>query len=404
MNFSNGSYIPKGWGWPFQIDMTPHIVISFIYMVIGVIGNSMVLVVYKYQMKTTSDERYFIPILAVLDVIASVLCSLGTIIWDLMQTNFENVILCKCRYLFASFTASMSFCVLLCIGVQRYLKICRQCALSLKPRKMMIVFSILFSIGFCFPFGVNYGINKYEKNDNIIGNRCSRLKTADYTSKQAFSIVFAVILFCVVLTLFILYGMIGFKILCHKRSNKPTHLPLYADKNKTSNVNTTSDNQIVAIEGKSTNRESFSDAIEAKKGGGPNEMSMKLKNKKQHTLKSQANDCKASAETIYSQAKPTTQTKVDHNRSQKRNNRVKKNINFMFIVITLVSLISYCPLGAVAVMEGIIPDFRTNLTATESHIVLWFHRTFIINSIINPFIYAFLDTEFNEAFKRLFKK
>lgn len=140
------------------------------------------------------------------------------------------------------------------------------------------------------------------------------------------------------------------------------------------------------------------------KGGGPIEMSMICKKEKQHILMSPTNHRKVSVETIYSQAKLTTQTKVYHNQSQKRNNRVKRNITFMFIVITLASIISYCPLGVVTVMEGIIPDFRTNLTQTESHIVLWFHRTFIINSIINPFIYAFLDTEFNEAFKRLFKK
>lgn len=178
MNFSNGSNIHQGWFWPFQIDMTHHIVISSIYMVIGVIGNSMVLIVYKYKMKATSDERYFISMLAFLDVIASVLCSLvpRTIIWDLIQTNFENVILCKSIFIVSSFSAFMSFCFLLCIAVQRYLKICRHCTLSLKIRRMVLVFTFLFSIVFCSPFGVYYGINSYEKNGNIIGSRCYRLK------------------------------------------------------------------------------------------------------------------------------------------------------------------------------------------------------------------------------------
>lgn len=228
--------------------MTPHIVISSIYMVIGVIGNSMVLIVYKYKMKATSDERYFIPMLAFLDVIASVLCSLGTIIWDLMQTNFENVILCKSIIIVSSFTAFMSFCLLLCIAVQRYLKICRHCTLSLKIRRMMLVFTFLFSIVFCSLFGVYYGINSYEKNGNIIGSRCYRLKNPDYhVTGLAYSIAFALTIFCVVLSIFILYGIIGWKILYHTRSNKRKLLPINEDTNKTSKVNTGSINQMISF-------------------------------------------------------------------------------------------------------------------------------------------------------------
>lgn len=257
-----------------------------------------------------------------------------------MQTNFENVILCKSIFIVSPFTAFMSFCFLLCIAVQRYLKICRHCTLSLKILRMVLVFTFLFSIVFCSPFGVYYGINSYEKKDNIIGSRCYRLKNPNFhVSGLAYYIAFALIIFCVVLTLFILYGIIGWTILNHTRSNKPTHLPIYRVKNKTSNVNSTSDNQIISveIEGKRTKRKSFSKAIETKKGEGPIEKS--IKKKKQHVLKNQTIDRKSSAGTMYPRAKPTTKTKVYHNQSQKRNTRVKRNITFMFIEITHVSII-----------------------------------------------------------------
>ncbi|CAG2185948.1 unnamed protein product [Mytilus edulis] len=83
----------------------------------------------------------------------------------------------------------------------------------------------------CSPFGVNYGINKYEKNGNIVGKRWDLLKNPDfYISGLSFAIAFAVYVFFVVLSLFILYGMVGWKILNHIRVKKPTLSFSSADK------------------------------------------------------------------------------------------------------------------------------------------------------------------------------
>ncbi|VDI71391.1 Hypothetical predicted protein [Mytilus galloprovincialis] len=127
----------------------------------------------------------------------------------------------------------------------------------------------------CSPFGVNYGINKYGKNGNIVGKRCDRLRNPDfYISGLSFAIAFAVYVFFVVLALFILYGMVGWKILNLIRVKKPT-LSSSADKmEQLENEDTcntimgenTSDNQMISNvkDGKRKNKNSSRRTVEGK--------------------------------------------------------------------------------------------------------------------------------------------
>jgi hypothetical protein len=43
-------------------SLIPDIVILSLWFIIGVFGNLIVIVVYKFQMKEKTDERYFVPI------------------------------------------------------------------------------------------------------------------------------------------------------------------------------------------------------------------------------------------------------------------------------------------------------------------------------------------------------
>ncbi|CAG2247743.1 unnamed protein product [Mytilus edulis] len=83
----------------------------------------------------------------------------------------------------------------------------------------------------------------------------------------------------------------------------------------------------------------------------------------------------------------------------KRNRQFKNKFSMMFIVITSVSLFCYIPVGVIVLLEGVFPDFWDNLSSTEFIVVAWLYHTYIINSISNPIVYAFLDTEFYTGLK-----
>ncbi|VDI55868.1 Hypothetical predicted protein [Mytilus galloprovincialis] len=62
-------------------NVTVNVVLLSLYLVTGVLGNTIVLLVYKLKMKVISEERYFIPALALSDLVSSTVCSLYGILW-----------------------------------------------------------------------------------------------------------------------------------------------------------------------------------------------------------------------------------------------------------------------------------------------------------------------------------
>ena len=90
----------------------------------GVIGNGLVLFLYKFKMPQT-EERFFIPYLAVADLLSTVCLACLGISLNYYYTDFPNETLCQMLHYFSWQTTSWSAFILLMIYVSRYLKICR---------------------------------------------------------------------------------------------------------------------------------------------------------------------------------------------------------------------------------------------------------------------------------------
>lgn len=202
-------------------NLIPDMALLVLYIIVGIIGNSVVLLVYRYEMKGTSDERYFIPKLAIADMFASVVCSVAAIIWDVNQIKFSHNILCKLTFCGLTVPASLSLWLLQCIAVQRYFKICRDHTLSLKVRRMMVVSICIISVILCFPYLILYGSNDFLVDGIKYGSRCGRLKEyAYYEAGFAYAILFGVLMILTVVALTFLYGKVGLKIFQHFKSDK----------------------------------------------------------------------------------------------------------------------------------------------------------------------------------------
>lgn len=85
-------------------SLTPNIIVLSIFILTWIFGNGLVLFVYTLQIKNSSDERYFIPILAVFVMIACVYLGSFAIYECLNQVTFSNSIVCKTAEFFAGFT------------------------------------------------------------------------------------------------------------------------------------------------------------------------------------------------------------------------------------------------------------------------------------------------------------
>ncbi|CAC5408940.1 unnamed protein product [Mytilus coruscus] len=439
--------LEQDWAKSVHKNIITNALVLSLYLVIGVAGNSLVLAVYKTQLKHASAERYFIPVLAMSDMLSTIFGSINNMAWDLMSDNFTNTALCKYFLFTVSNTAYMSILLLLCIAFQRYLLICRHHSLSLKHRRLMIGLSFVFANGLALPFAFFYGINDFYNDGKLLGTRCGRLQTNLYLPGAIYAVSFVSLMVLTVMSLVFFYGRVACTIFEHFKSHpskKCSINPLTKGSNekyqtgskddeteyqtKDSNnqdtcteiENITQDNktQIFVVELDNHSIDAATDnSTQANKDGktrNSDTVNAQLKSNSILSVKvveDQSSGVSSGYESHTDMTnitpndtslKETSTKKSKHNHQSKRNRQIKNKFSMMFIVITSVSLFCYIPVGVIVLLEGVFPDFWDNLSSTEFIVVAWLYHTYIINSIVNPIVYAFLDTEFYTGLKALF--
>lgn len=433
-------------------DTIPDYVTLSIYMLIGIVGNTIVILVYKNHMNRSSEERYFIPVLAVSDMVACVTCSSLGIVWNYYQKNFTNEALCKVVYYFMGNSEYMSIFLLLCIAIQRYLKICKKKTLSLKTRRVMVLLCLLCAISFTIPLCLTYGIVHLKSNGTIISSNCNKLKYENHLVGATYGIVVSAFIFSTYVSFIILYGKIGFAIYKHfkklqnrnaNNQSENEHSTLSSKAGKNEGISETSQTEesesditqrrrafsnietgrysvtqpISNLNGKKKKLQSTSSSginllkIQIIKNrvltagfGSSSDNRMSYENDTgSNVLKSTTSFSAGSLASFDTTSDNLTPKKKKRNSKKKRNRRLMNKFSFMFMVVTTVFLVCFIPVSSILTLEGFYPDFWQRLSRSQASLVVWLYRTFIINNIANPFIYAFMDLEFRNAAKRLLR-
>ncbi|XP_076629808.1 orexin receptor type 2 isoform X1 [Colletes latitarsis] len=128
------------------------IVSHSIIFVVGLVGNALVCIaVYRnHTMRTITN--YFIANLAVADFLVLILCQPFTVIWDVTETWFLGLTLCKTVPYLQTVSVTVSILTLACISVDRWYAICFPLAFKttagrVKPAIVIIwVIALLFDI------------------------------------------------------------------------------------------------------------------------------------------------------------------------------------------------------------------------------------------------------------------
>ncbi|CAC5397803.1 unnamed protein product [Mytilus coruscus] len=199
------------WNEEITNSLIPNIIILSVYLALGTCGNVFVLLVYAFQMKKPSDERYFIPVLAFFDMIATIYLGVHYIIQCFYQTTFSNNILCKTLVFFVANTTYYSVFILFTIAIQRYMKLCmlQKPSISISMRRTALFLAIILSFLFALPLPFTYGTIQHQSTKyGISGMRCGRLKEGNDLIMTLYSIGFGMFVFVLVTTLIIIYGKI----------------------------------------------------------------------------------------------------------------------------------------------------------------------------------------------------
>jgi hypothetical protein len=360
-------------------------ILLVLFIIIGILGNALVIFVYGYKIKHIKDGQFFIPYLAVVDLMGTVICSLFGLSMTLMPAMYDLDILCKAGWLLGTITSIMSVFMLVIIAIQRYMKVCTQKAhiLTLKWKRFLMILAFTMAIAFSAPSVATYGTVPFESSyRNLTGHICGKISGIG-------SLIYDIVLAIVVSTscgiLVVLYFLIGrttYK--CMTQSGHSiTNSKIYSEN---------SENDIMDKSGSTLDTDlKTGDSIE----------SVDLESVDKENQKSFI-ECVESV-TLENESS----NKYNINKKKKTSDLKKKNqsaiskITVIFMIITTVFLICSIPKLTIVFLETITPSFWENYTDVERVVLMFVHQGYILNNIANPFIYTCLDKTFKREIKKI---
>lgn len=369
--------------------LAPIIYLSFL-MVLGIPGNLLVIIVYHLTSKRRTTHRLFITTLAIADFLVCTITVPFEIFQMTHQLTFYSKWACKICRAINVFLALVSSFILIALSADRMRRVCQPLRPQLTPRQTLwtVLFVIIGALLFAWPEAVISGLSpEYFEDYNLTGSDCSfsdRYTDKQYTTIYS-SILLAIYLGCII-TLIIMYCVIGHQVISH------THFRNTFTRRECAG----GDNHSTA----STNKLKKSDQI--KNSGSSDELcdSKSEDDDGHNNISELKSDSKSKSKEDLSKEDPKTPDKRNGGMKQAKSSRKVTKIAF---AISFCFILSYLPFVAVKLNASIAGGiFVSNSTTKAIFPIL--ARTFIINNVVNPIIYGFLDQTFRQKCKMLFNR
>lgn len=361
--------------------LIPNSIILVIYFIASVIGNGMVLIVYKFKLRSKiMHKRFFIPILAVLDMAACIVGSSFALSINFNFYTFRIDAMCRLTWTLNKFTSLSSGLMLLVIAVQRFRKVCRPFGWQLNRTRCIyavsciVVLSIVLASPCLYLIGVDQHITKY-RNSNITVFVCGIDSNVDRKYDTVYSMVLLIICFVGIIALSLLYGFILKTIYKQEAiwKKKPTYGMKAASvvSQVTKIVTVTDESETcndIKLETTTTRLPKSAIAI-----GGDHQISAfrtsdspnsSLKNIVQQILR-------------------------------------KHKTSIMFLSITVLFAVSHLPRIVLMILESKNEKFWDQLSGPQLRFCLFLYRVYLVNNILNPAIYSVFDKSFRKECKSL---
>lgn len=324
------------WNSDYADKLLPTVVFQAIVCFVGLVGNILVLLVYIFRMKASRDDRYFIPILAVFDLLASTVASVFYVFESMYFVDFPSSGLCKGMLYTMTATSGLSALLLIAIAVQRYLKICKPLGKQMNESKRKLCLGIIvgFSILYSAPvllFSGNMRVEGVFEGENVTGLTCFTGAGNYPTYEAIYYYIIFILMIINILTVGFLYIPIGVVIYRHNKLRKAR--------------------QWQSVDLPSLQFDSLSDN------------------------------------------KPSQSSTKDFSRSRTFKES-KINFNMMFFAIIVCYLISYTPTCIFLIISKLSPELWYNISAAEMIVFFILQRFYVINHVINPIIYGYFDMKF----------
>ncbi|XP_071119958.1 neuropeptide Y receptor type 1-like [Mytilus edulis] len=380
---NNTDYLQILWELKYSDVAVSSTILTIIGGIVGILGNCSVIICYFFRIQERG-QRYFIPVLAVVDLVACITSSVFYIMDNKFLLNYPYDLMCRVLIFLQLLVPGISASLLVIIGVQRYLLVCKPHGPRMTSRwkRIAIVVVCLFSLALSAPFLAISGIKTSSKTfqNHTLQMTVCKFFTAEITANiRAYIsclLLLIIISILITITLFILVlKRIKLSFLGKFRSWRQT----FKHRNTPSNTDSTKDIELYNCKGKLH-------GIQIQKISSSNpsiDVSSSLSvdldiNKSVNTLK-----------------------KEDSERTRKE--KATRRITIMFFVIIVAYVLSYIPTCIIFIVVYTLPDFNyISLSREAAFLIIYLSRFVFLNHIVNPFIYSYFDQNFRTELRKLF--
>lgn len=361
--------------------------VSF-YLFLGLSGNGIVLFIYTHRIKRT-EERYFIPVLAIADIFAILSGVALGIDSNFHRANYVIDTFCKVGFYLTWTTSSVSGIIILLIALNRHLMICRPTGpqLTVARKRRAIVAVIIFSIVSSGP--MLYFIGKRQlpfvyKGQPINATLCTLRFSSGFWYKLQMG-YFALEVFLAVLNMLLTCGFyipVGVIIYRRFKSTK-NRSKLTGDTQEMSTIQLSEvpsnlfkvqqiDNSYVEDSAISTTMSTI----------GPSHKGIIPGTKKE--------------------VKRDERGSSVNRKKRVRRKQVKHNFTTMFATIIGFYILAYLPTLMLMIIPGQNPaEFYFSKSPVAINLLVFLQRAFLLNNICNAFIYTYFDLSFRKEVKKL---
>lgn len=372
------------------IFLIPNTIILSLYLIIGVTGNVISIFVYGVKIKDVKGKRFFIPYLAAVDLLSIMIGGGFAVALNVLPVRFHGDILCKSLWFLCAVFAIQSCLILLVISVQRYIEVCKPHNQQMTRfwKKVALLLTVILAFGTSTPNILFHGEIEVVTSRNITGHRCGILKS---TSDTVTFFVYNCILFALnaagVVVMVIIYSLIGrdiFRLMKRQERRKSsTHLARISI-NRNTQENTSIIRNSLNISSQRKSLDMSLDSLDILNSNADRTSNTSIEG----TPRSRS----SSIITEYA-IRGSIKVKVHFQRHRH---------SWMCMMISLMYVIAFTPRISLMFIESLYPTFWDNLDNYQIRLCLFFYRLYIINHVINPFIFGFFDKLFREECRKLF--
>ena len=327
--------------------------------------------------QTQREARYFIPILAVFDLL---LCIAGaTIVIGnyLPYIGIFNDVLCKVAYFLCAFAMMTSNALLLTIGIQRYFKICRPLGkqMDLFWRRFATVLVITTYVIFAVPMLFFSRTTTSTKTYNGINISLHSCNPANHHYPTFQSVYYFVAPAIGLANLVLTFGMYT-----------PIMCAIYRHfKNSNSNQKPTVDPYTMIIQGKGKDGAEVPSLTVNE--DAPNKHVQEIVNGGTELMPNHCGEIEILCENV-----------IPSDVNVQKRKTPTTNFNVMFFCIILIYLISYLP----TIVTGyLLSQNRVSVLSSNFPWIGFLLGFFVINHDANPFVYAYFDMKLRKNILRL---